>query len=151
MENEKKIIVAMVAVIAVLLIVAGYFALTPHQDDGKPMANNTTLKNKTVKNATLVEKTTTSSSESGQYGYCAICGKALSASEANNEFTQGKVCTSCAKNPYYQTGEGAEYANQKLFEAYPEEYGWMYDDTPTVEHTYDYYPDDGGDSGDNYY
>lgn len=55
------------------------------------------------------------------YGYCAVCGKALSASEANDEYTQGKVCHSCANNP----PGGPDYANQKLKEAYPDEYYWL--------------------------
>ena len=105
-----------------------------HQDTPKQVVNNTTqVNNTTVKNATLEESesqsTSSENTESGQYGYCAICGRALSYSEANHEYTQGKVCSDCANNPYYQTAEGAEYANHKLYEAYPDEYAWMYEDT----------------------
>lgn len=93
-------------------------------------------------NAT-VQETQTTNSPSGEYGYCAICGKALTASEANNEYTQGKVCSACAQNPYYQTGEGAQYANEKLFEAYPDEYAWMHEDNSGDDYDYDdrYYDD----------
>ncbi len=67
---------------------------------GQPAKNET--------NATVEESQTTStSSESGQYGYCAICGKALTYAEAHSEYTQGKVCHDCAANPYYQTDEGS--------------------------------------------
>lgn len=122
-----KRILALLAIIAILAIGLGY-GLYTHQDAPKVAANNTTslLNNTTVKNATLQE--TTDSSPSGEYGYCAVCGNALTSSEANNEYTQGKVCHNCANNPYYQTGEGAQYANQKLFEAYPDEYSWMHED-----------------------
>lgn len=60
----------------------------------------------------------------GQYGYCAIYGVALTYEEANNEFTQSKVCYNCANNPYYQHGE-ADYANKKLYEKYPKDHEWM--------------------------
>lgn len=92
-------------------------------DEVKATVNNTTAVNATLESAP--QKT-----DIGQYGYCAICGKALSYSEANNEYTQGKVCSDCASNPYYQTGEGADYANQKLKEAYPEDYEGMFEDSP---------------------
>lgn len=125
-----KRITALLIIIAILAIGVGY-GLYTHQDAPKPVVNNTTIvNNTTVKNATLDETETSSSSESesGEYGYCAICGRALTYSEANNEHTQGKVCLDCANNPYYQTGEGAQYANEKLFEAYPDEYSWMHED-----------------------
>jgi hypothetical protein len=112
--------------------------LIGHPDAPKKAENNTTHINTTTKlNNTTVEDTATEesgsesagsqNSESGQYGYCAICGRALSYSEANHEITQGKVCIDCANNPDYQTGEGADYANRKLYEAYPDEYEWMYE------------------------
>ena len=98
-----------------------------------PPANNET-------NATVEEaQTSTSSSENGQYGHCAICGKALTYAEAHNEYTQGKVCHNCAANPYYQTDEGSKYANEKLYEAYPDEYAWMYEDSD--DSSYDSYDD----------
>ena len=101
---------------------------------GSPAKNET--------NTTVEESQTTStSSESGQYGYCAICGKALTSSEANSEYTQGKVCHSCAANPYYQTDEGSQYANEKLYEAYPEEYEWMYEDSDDSSNDEVYYED----------
>lgn len=128
--KDKRIII-LLAIIAVLAVGVAYGLMT-HQDNTKSDANNTTT-NKTVKNATLVE----SHSESGQYGYCAICGKALTYSEANNEYTQGKVCADCASNPYYQTGEGARYANQKLAEAYPDEYSDFYEDSDYDDYEYD--------------
>lgn len=98
-----------------------------------------------VANATMNQTQTSSSSsntESGQYGYCAICGKALTYAEAHSEHSQGKVCHSCAANPYYQTPEGAEYANQKLYEAYPDEYEWMYEDTDDSAYDDSEYYDD---------
>ena len=55
------------------------------------------------------------SKQKKSYGYCAVCGKALSASEANDEYTQGKLCYSYANNP----PEEPDYVNQKLKEAYP--------------------------------
>lgn len=137
-----KRILALLAIIAILAIGVGY-GLYTHQDAPKVSVNNTTsLNNTTVKNATLEQ--TTDSSPSGEYGYCAICGNALTYSEAHNEYTQGKVCHSCANNPYYQTGEGAEYANQKLFEAYPDEYSWMYedDDSSDDDVEYNFYSND---------
>ena len=148
MEIEKnKGIIAILVIIIIILVVGVGYQLMNHQNNAKPIANNTTIKNTTVKNATLTETSSSSNSESGQYGYCAICGKALSYDEAHNEFTQGKVCTSCAQNPYYQTDEGAKYANQKLYESYPDEYAWMYEDhtadTPvdTASDTLDEYDD----------
>lgn len=133
--KDKRIII-LLAIIAVLAVGVAYGLMT-HQDNTKSDANNTTT-NKTVKNATLVE----SHSESGQYGYCAVCGKALTYSEANNEYTQGKVCADCASNPYYQSGEGAKYANQKLAEAYPDEYSDFYDDRNDYDYDYYDYEDD---------
>lgn len=126
---DKRIIV-LLAIIAVLAIGVGY-GLYSHHDTPKISVNNTTaVNNTTVKNTTLEETTTSSDSsgESGEYGYCAICGNALTYAEAHSEYTQGKVCHSCASNPYYQTDEGSQYANQKLEEAYPDEYSWMDED-----------------------
>lgn len=133
-EKIDNRILILIIVVAALAIAVGYGLIT-HQTPEKTTvsnnttANNTTVNNTTVKNATLESSSESSSAESGQYGYCAICGKALSYSEANNEYTQGKVCSDCASNPYYQSGEGADYANQKLYEAYPDEYAWMNDDS----------------------
>ena len=126
---DKRIIV-LLAIVVILAAVFGYLVFSQHQEPVKQVVNNTTpANNTTVKNATVEDTTTesSSSSESGQYGYCAICGRALSYSEANHEITQGKVCIDCANNPDYQTGEGADYANRKLYEAYPDEYEWMYE------------------------
>lgn len=124
---DKKIAV-LIVIIAILAVGVGY-GLVSHKEAPKQVVNNTTAANNTtVKNATLEQETTSSDSDSGQYGYCAICGRALSYSEAHNEYTQGKVCQDCANNPYYQTDEGSKYANEKLFEAYPDEYDWMNED-----------------------
>ena len=102
---------------------------------GSPAKNET--------NTTVEESQTTStSSESGQYGYCAICGKALTSAEAHSEYTQGKVCHNCAANPYYQTDEGSKYANEKLYESYPEEYEWMYEDSDDSSNDEVYYDED---------
>lgn len=148
-KSMDKRMIAIIVIIAILIVGVGYGVLT-HQDKAKPAdnktvnktaTNNTTIKNATVKNTTTEEteiqsSESSSSSESGEHGYCAICGRALSASEAGNEYTQGKVCSDCAANPDYQSGEGADYANRKLYEAYPDEYAWMYEDTndnPRVE------------------
>lgn len=62
-----------------------------------------------------------SAENTSQYGYCAICGVALTYEEANNEFIQSKVCYNCANNPYYQHCE-ADYANKKLYEKYPKDH-----------------------------
>lgn len=137
MKRDQMIIMALVVILAVILAGIGYM-LIGHQDAPKKAWNNTAHLNTTTKlNNTTVEDTATEeseiesagsqNSESGQYGYCAICGRALSYSEANHEITQGKVCIDCANNPDYQTGEGADYANRKLYEAYPDEYEWMYE------------------------
>lgn len=136
---DKRIAILLV-IIGILLVGIGYmlFQQNNASDVNETIANNT-HNNTTVKNATLEESTQT---VSGEYGYCAICGNALTYSEAHNEYTQGKVCSSCASNPYYQTGEGADYANSKLAEAYPEEYEGMFDDS-SEDYYYDYY-DDGG-------
>ena len=130
------IIMALVVILAVILAGIGYM-LIGHPEAPKKAENNTTKVNTTLINNTTVKDTTSEeseseyassqNSESGQYGYCAICGRALSYSEANHEITQGKVCIDCANNPDYQTGEGADYANRKLYEAYPDEYEWMYE------------------------
>lgn len=136
MKRDQMIIMALVVILAVILAGIGYM-LIGHQDAPKKAENNTTKVNTTLINNTTVKDTTSEeseseyassqNSESGQYGYCAICGRALSYSEANHEITQGKVCIDCANNPNYQTGEGADYANRKLYEAYPDEYEWMYE------------------------
>jgi hypothetical protein len=132
---------ALVVILAVILAGIEYM-LIGHPDAPKKAWNNTAILNTTTKlNNTTVKDTATEesesesagsqNSESGQYGYCAICGRALTYSEANHEITQGKVCIDCANNPDYQTGEGADYANRKLYEAYPDEYEWMYENDAT--------------------
>ena len=136
MKKDHMIIMALAVILAVILAGIGYM-LIGHPDAPKKAENNTTKVNTTLINNTTVKDTTSEeseseyassqNSESGQYGYCAICGRALSYSEANHEITQGKVCIDCANNPDYQTGEGADYANRKLYEAYPDEYEWMYE------------------------
>ena len=139
---DKRIIV-LLAIIAILAVCLGYL-VGSHQDAPKKVENNTTKVNTTLINNTTVkdttseesetESTSSQNSESGQYGYCAICGRALTYSEAHHEITQGKVCLDCANNPHYQTDEGADYANRKLYEAYPDEYEWMYEDTDNTGH-----------------
>lgn len=136
MKKDHMIIMALAVILAVILAGIGYM-LIGHPEAPKKAENNTTKVNTTLINNTTVKDTTSEeseseyassqNSESGQYGYCAICGRALSYSEANHEITQGKVCIDCANNPDYQTGEGADYANRKLYEAYPDEYEWMYE------------------------
>ena len=129
-----KRIAALILIIVILLIGIGY-AISQHPDAGDTKnttnVNNTTKVNTTLNNTTVKDTAVEESSQktaSGQYGYCAVCGKALTYGEANNEYTQGKVCHSCANNPYYQTSPGADYANQKLKEAYPDEYEGMFED-----------------------
>lgn len=123
MEKNNIIIIALIAIIAVLAVCLGYALLLTHNNNAEPILNNTQVNNTTVENTTT-EQTSTSDGDSdgGQYGTCAVCGRALTYSEANSEYTQGKVCSDCAHNPYYQTGEGARYANGKLAEAYPDDY-----------------------------
>ena len=136
---DKRIIV-LIAIIAILAIGLGYIAVSHHEPVKQPVNNTTIANNTTVKNATLNQTDSSSSQESGQYGYCAVCGKALTYAEAHSEYTQGKVCHSCGANPYYQTDEGSKYANQKLYEAHPDEYSWM--DDIDVDSAYDEYEDD---------
>lgn len=141
MKIDKRIII-LIAIIVILSIGVAWGLYTQHTSNND---NRTLVDNSTVKNATMNESSTTgSSSESGEYGYCAICGKALTYAEANDDYTQGKICHSCAANPYYETGEGADYANKKLSEAYPEEYSWMNEDTSSYEdyEDTDDYPND---------
>lgn len=114
MEN-KHIIIILTAVIFLLILCFGCFFLNAPQDT----ANNTTDE---VNASVISTDKASSDSESAKYGYCAICGKPLTYSEAHDEITEGKVCFSCASNPDYQEGDGADYANQKLKEAYPEDY-----------------------------
>ena len=141
MQIDKRILVLLI-IIAVLAIVLAGILYTNHDNVKIKTNNTTTTNNTTVINATLNEETSNSNSENGQYGYCAICGKALSYEEAHNEYTEAKVCHDCASNPYYQSGEGADYANKKLYEKYPEEYSWMYEDTDdNYEYTSDSYED----------
>lgn len=118
MDLSKKVIVVVCLVIAVLcggIIAATLFSEPESIDEVNITNNNTTETDNEVAESSDGAKTETS------YGYCAVCGKALSASEANNEYTQGKVCHSCANNP----PGGPDYANQKLKEAYPDEYYWL--------------------------
>ena len=129
---DKRIIVLLI--IIALLTVGIIYSVYNNRNDEK--TNETIEINNVNVNATLNE---TVHSDSGKYGYCAICGKALSYSEANDEYTQGKVCHDCAVNPYYQSGEGAQYANKKLFEAYPDEYSWMYEDSDNDYEPYEEY------------
>lgn len=135
---DKRIAI-LVAIIGILLVGIGY-TVYQQNNDGIDANNttsiNNTLNNTTVKNATL-EKTS-QKTVSGQYGYCAICGKALTYTESQDEYTQGKVCYDCASNPYYESGPGADYANQKLKEAYPEEYEGMFEDSyDTSDYSYE--------------
>ena len=128
-----KRIAALLLIIGILLIGMGYL-ISQHKDT--PDTNNitkvnTTLNNTTVKNVTVEESP--QKTVSGKYGYCAVCGKALTYEEASNDYTQGKVCCACANNPYYQSGPGADYANQKLKEAYPDEYEGMFEDSYDYE------------------
>lgn len=141
MNIDKRILILLI--IIAILSVGIIWGLLNLPDSGKPPANNTTLvNNSTVVNATMVEEESSSDSPNGQYGYCAICGNALTYAESQSEITEGKVCHSCASNPYYQSGEGAEYANQKLYEAYPDEYSWMYEDSSDDYDYGDYYYED---------
>ena len=121
---DKRIII-LVAIIAILSVGVIYALYTQQDVKTETVEINETEVNDTVVNATMVEESEEPSSDSGQYGYCAVCGNALTYAESVDEYTQGKVCHSCAANPYYQSGEGADYANQKLAEAYPDEYSWM--------------------------
>lgn len=136
---DKRIAILLV-IIGMLLFGIGYMQYNQNNTNDADVVNitNNTTDNTTVVNATLEENS--QQTVSGEYGYCAVCGKALSYSEAHNEYTQGKVCSDCASNPYYQTGEGADYANQKLAEAYPEDYEGMFDDS-SDEYENSYYDD----------
>ena len=96
MDLSKKVIVVVCLVIAVLcggIIAATLFSEPESIDEVNITNNNTTETDREVAESSDEVKTEKS------YGYCAVCGKALSASEANDEYTQGKVCHSCANNP----------------------------------------------------
>jgi type II secretory pathway pseudopilin PulG len=135
MSIDKRIIVLLV--IIAILSAGIIWGLYTHQDNNNVETNVTPdLNNTTVINATMEETEDSSNSDSGQYGYCAICGKALTYDEAHDDYTQGKVCHSCAADPYYETHEGADYANKKLQEAYPEEYSWMDEEYEEDNYTY---------------
>ena len=139
--------IAILALIICILLIGIGFAISMHNDagdtnstDNTTKANNT-LNNTTVKNATVEESS--QNTVNGEYGYCAVCGKALTYGEAHDEYTQGKVCHSCAVNPYYQSGEGAAYANQKLEEAYPEHYNGISEDSYEQDYnSYEYEDED---------
>lgn len=137
---DKRIAILLV-IIGILLIAIGYTIFQQNDaGDANNTALNNTVNNTTVKNATLDESS--QKTVSGKYGYCAVCGKALTYEEAHNEYTQGKVCHACANNPYYQTGEGAAYANQKLEEAYPDEYNGISEDSYEQNYNDNEYEDD---------
>ena len=131
---DKRIAILLI-IIGMLLVGIGY---TISQQDNASDVNNTTAINNTINNTTVKNATLEQSSQktvSGKYGYCAICGKALTYEESQDEYTQGKVCYDCASNPYYESGPGADYANQKLKEAYPEEYEGMFEE-PSDDYGY---------------
>ncbi|MDO5848436.1 MAG: hypothetical protein Q4P18_02780 [Methanobrevibacter sp.] len=125
--NKKTGIAILISVIVIAMALCASFVILTGNAESKNanVANNTTNVTENITNVTEDISSGSSSKNSGAYGYCAICGAALSASEANDDYTQGKVCRSCAKNPYYQSSPGSDYANQKLYEKYPEEYSWM--------------------------
>lgn len=108
----------------IIVAVGVVLALTLTENDDVPVANNTIVNNTTnITNNSSVEVQNNENKEvetqSKAYGYCAVCGAGLSYEEATHEHTQGKVCYDCANNPYYYTEEGANYANEKLWEDYP--------------------------------
>lgn len=128
--NKKTAIVLVIAIaVIVVAVVTSFTLINDSSHENITAVNNTTNITNVTNVSEVTEKTDVSTNKnSGAHGYCAICGAALSASEANNEYTQGKVCMSCAKNPYYQTSPGSDYANQKLYDKYPEDYSWMDED-----------------------
>ena len=105
MDLSKKAIVIVCLVIAVLCggIIAATLFSEPESIDEVNITNN---------NTTEADNYVAESS---------VCGKAVSASEDNYVSTEGKVCHSSANNP----PGGPDYANQKLKEAYPDEYYWL--------------------------
>lgn len=120
--NKKTGIVLFICIIVICgAVVASFTVLKLDSKDDNVDVNNTTNVTENITNVTE-EVNSSQSQNSGAYGYCAICGVPLSASEASDDYTQGKVCGNCAKNPYYYTDEGSQYANQKLEEAYSEDY-----------------------------
>lgn len=147
-KSSKKIIGIIVGVIVILCIgiIVTFAIMDDNNENTVPTVNNNTTNVTNSTNATNItssskETTTESYSEvektGGEYGYCSICGNGLTYKEATNWYTQGKVCQSCAENPYYYTEEGSKYANEKIFEKYPDydqddfeqdmaEKGWEY-------------------------
>ena len=128
---DKRILILLI-IIAILAIGVGW-GLINHQNNSNTQTNNTN----TTNNNTTVKNATSSSSQSGQYGYCPLCVKALTSLKQTIN-TQGKICHDCASNPYYETDEGAKYANKKLAEAYPEEYAEI---NETLNKDYEHYDD----------
>lgn len=100
MDLSKKVIVVVCLVIAVLcggIIAATLFSEPESIDEVNITNNNTTEADREVAESSVDVKTEKS------YGYCAVCGKALSASEANNEYTQGKSMSQLCKQPSRRT------------------------------------------------
>lgn len=125
------IIIAVIVIVCVGFILAGYLSDSSETKIINATNNTTNITNNTtvaVEKITKEKSTNSNQGPNGEFGYCAVCGAPLTEAEANDEYTQGKVCHSCATNPYFQTEEGAQYANQKLEEAYPDRYNGISDE-----------------------
>lgn len=131
---DRKTIIILVTAVIVILIACGtaFLVLNNHSEP-----NNETAINSTENITEVAEDAKASQPQKAKaHGYCAICGAPLSLDEATDEYTQGKVCWDCARNPYYQTDPGAAYANEKLEEAYPEDYNGIADEYYDDEYYY---------------
>ena len=118
--NNNQLIVIVIAILVAACIIGGAVAFTfnkPTTEVNVTMDNNTT--NVTANLTEDVKQDSDVNTKS--YGTCCVCGKALTYEESVNELTQGKVCKNC-HNKAFNSEEYGDYANQKLKEAYPEDY-----------------------------
>jgi hypothetical protein len=116
--NKKKVIMVILCAVIILIgavFVVGY--LGHNSDDTNSTKLNVT--NNTNNNTTQL-KVENKEEKVVYSAYCMICGAGLSEKEANEEYTEGKICFSCANNPDYYTEEGSRYANEKLGYTYDE-------------------------------
>lgn len=90
MDLSKKVIVVVCLVITVLC--GGIIAATLFSEPESIDAVNITNNNTTEADREVVESSDEVKTEKS-YGYCAVCGKALSASEANNDTLREKYVT----------------------------------------------------------
>lgn len=112
MDKNTKVILLLAIIVIIVATVSAFTIIGNHSNNQE---NTTVLKNNTTTNIANVPEDPATPTSSEDYGHCAICGASLTKAEASNSYTDGKLCTGCANNPYYtNTREGADYANEKL-------------------------------------